>query len=109
MATRTPGPKPDIYEVEGNLHGRIDGADQELIMPLKVPYRLFKRLTEISEDEPMEDLERFITDLNRTDAANVLDQATDAVQVLAYAMHYFKRFSELADERLGEFKASSAG
>lgn len=108
MTARTAGPKPDIYEVEGNLHGRIDGADSELVMPLKVPYRLFKRLMDISQDNPLDDLERFITELNLGDAASVLDQATDVVQVLSFAQRYFERFGELAEARLGEFRASSA-
>lgn len=101
------GPKPAIYEVEGNLHGRIAGADAELVMPLQVPYRQFKKLLDLSQDDPLEDLERFIVEMDRGDASRVLDQATDVVEVLAYAMHYFGRFNELAEARLGEFRASS--
>ena len=108
MATsKTPGPKPSIYTVEGNMHGRISGATDELVMPLRVPYRTFKRLMDISEDQPLDHLERFIEEMNLGDAKKVLDEADDVIDVITFAYKYFAEFNEVAQARLGELQASS--
>jgi len=112
MATateKTPGPKPDMYIVEGNFHARIDGSTAgELVLPLKVPYRTFKKLMDISENNSLDDLERFIDELGIGSAKQTLDEAEDTVQVLAAAMGYFAKFQEIAEARLGEFVGSSS-
>ncbi|WP_336642339.1 hypothetical protein [Microbacterium sp. MMO-56] len=114
MATRTTkapaGPKPDIYVVEDNFHaklGQVSGEDAELVLPLKVPYKTFKKLTALTQDDALEDIERFVEEIGTAEARKTLEEADDAIQVIVVATTYFQMFTDLADARLGELKASS--
>lgn len=100
------GPKPTSFVVEGNYHHTLSSG--ELVLPLKVSYKTFKKLLELSSgDDPLGDLERIIEQIGDDEAARVMEEADDVIEVLAAAMRYFELFSELAEARMGESKASS--
>jgi len=110
MSTRkTPGPKPPFTIVENNFHATIgtDDGPRELVLRLKVPYKLFKKLGAISRDSALDDFEAFVSAVGAPDAMEVLEAADDTIEVLAVAQLYFAEFQNQADARMGELGGSS--
>lgn len=114
MATSTtskPGPKPPVYIVEGNFHAQLEQAETgelvDFVLPLKVPYKTFKKLASQSTGDGLDDIEVYVEAIGTAAARDALEGAADTIEVLAVAQLYFEKFTELADARMGELKASS--
>lgn len=104
-AKKTPaGDEPEFRVVENNLHV-VTTTEGEIVLPLKVKTKVFRKIAEDDGDE-MKQLFSLLDQLGDDRTPEILDEL-DIFETQAIVKRFFDEFTQKAQASLGESQRSS--